>query len=222
MLDLPTGERRELLAGAAGPAERVFGLSPKPSPDLEFGEALHALYWLTVRLARRAPLVLAVDDGQWGDRESLAYLPYLVNRIAEEPVLVAVTVRAGEPGYRSGELEALRAGSAAVLRPRPLSAGGTAELIRRRVGERAGEAVAAQIHAAAAGNPFFVLELCRQLDHGAEPGHRVGSEQVGETAPEAVSLSVAARLARLPALASRVAEIVAILGPSMSVRRGPG
>ena len=51
---------RDLFAGAAGPAARLFEADERPRPAADAGfEALHSLYWLVVNLADRAPLLRA-------------------------------------------------------------------------------------------------------------------------------------------------------------------
>ena len=75
-------ERAELLAGAAGPATRLFGLAAAEDDaadallDPSFA-ILHGLYWLSANLGRRSPLLLCVDDVHWADQASLRFLNYL-------------------------------------------------------------------------------------------------------------------------------------------------
>ncbi|MEA2179967.1 MAG: hypothetical protein QOG77_3264, partial [Solirubrobacteraceae bacterium] len=81
-------ERAELLAGPAAPARAV--LHPAAEPGLPPTDAtgfavLHALHWVALRLAERAPTALLVDDAHWVDEPSLRFLAYLVGRIADEP-----------------------------------------------------------------------------------------------------------------------------------------
>src|ERR671910_838246 len=52
--------------------------------------ALHGLYWLTLNLAGERPLLLAVDNLQWGDRPSLRFLAYLTRRLEGVGALLAV------------------------------------------------------------------------------------------------------------------------------------
>ncbi|MCA1836067.1 MAG: AAA family ATPase [Actinobacteria bacterium] len=57
----PTVERDILLAGAARLAAPVLGIAARDgamAPDGGFFTGLHGLYWLTVNLAERAPLLL--------------------------------------------------------------------------------------------------------------------------------------------------------------------
>jgi predicted ATPase len=79
------GEREELLAGFA---------------------ILHALYWLVVRRAEGAPLLVVVDDGQWVDEPSLRFLVYLLGRLSDQPIALLVAARAGARG-EGGLLEQL-------------------------------------------------------------------------------------------------------------------
>jgi hypothetical protein len=62
---------------------------------------LHGLYWLTVGIAERAPLLLAVNDLQWADQPSLRFVAYLARRLEGLPVLLSLAVReprSGGPG----------------------------------------------------------------------------------------------------------------------------
>jgi hypothetical protein len=72
-------ERAEFLAGAAGHAARLFGLTVAQEdaagalldPSLAI---LHGLYWLSANLGRRSPLLLCADDIHWADQASLRFL----------------------------------------------------------------------------------------------------------------------------------------------------
>ena len=75
----------------------MFGSLGRASGDASFA-ALHGLYWLALNLAAERPLVLAIDDLHWCDRPSLRFLAYLARRLEGQPILVAATVRTGEPG----------------------------------------------------------------------------------------------------------------------------
>ena len=100
--------------------------------------ALHGLYWLTLNLAAERPLLLAVDDLHWCDRPSLRFLAYLARRLEGLPILVAATLRTGEPGDRPGAARRDRARPAAArVRPGPLlERRRVRELVRERLGAR--------------------------------------------------------------------------------------
>ena len=130
-------------AGAAGPAARLFAPATQPFPQLMGGfESLHSLYWLVVNLADRAPVLVAVDDCQWADRESLRFLAYLSQRV--EGVAVAVLLTGRPPESLSPEAETvwsqvLSRSSAVALNPRPLSESAAVALARERLGAGAAE-----------------------------------------------------------------------------------
>jgi hypothetical protein len=84
LLELPvlaaTGTAlRQLLAGPASAGAGALRLAGGAAPESEFA-ALHGLYWLCVNLAGSTPLLLTVDDLQWVDAPSLAWLAYFGGR----------------------------------------------------------------------------------------------------------------------------------------------
>jgi DNA-binding CsgD family transcriptional regulator len=181
--------------------------------------ALHGLYWLTVNLAERGPLLLAVDDAHWADPPSLRWLCYLAVRVEELPVLLAVTVREGEPGADLDFVGVVAAQSAAqVLRPAPLSEQASEHVIRAALGRRPDPEFARACQAAAGGNPFLLGELARDLARARVPPTAAQAARVREVRPEGIARNVAERLSRLPAEARELAAAVAVLGSRASLR----
>src|SRR6201999_3860480 len=118
--------REVAFAGAAEAARPVF--EGETSEGATFA-ILHGLYWLTLNVGAERPLVLAVDDLHWCDRPSLRFLAYLVPRLEGQPIILAATLRAAEPGTDPVLLgEIARDPVTMTIRPRPLSEGGTGEL----------------------------------------------------------------------------------------------
>jgi predicted ATPase len=213
-------ERAELLERPAAGVARLFGFDGT-EPDLpadEFGTQ-NALYWLCARLAERSPVLITIDDLQWSDTTSLRWLAYLVRRLEDMPILLALARRTDEP--RAGE--DLLAGIAAepvvrTIRPEPLSLDAVHELAREmfEAGPQGGFVRAC--HEAAGGNPLFTLQL---LDAVRAAGLRpvdIDADAVADLAPERVSQLVLDRLRRLSPDAIRVAEQVALLGTHAEVR----
>ena len=138
-------QRVELLRGSASSAASVFGEIPAIDPaeraDGSFA-VLHGLYWLTVNLAERQPVVLAVDDVQWCDTGSLRALAFLLRRLEGLPVLIAATLRTGEAHDDEPLLAELAEDLATIqVHPGPLTAEATAELVRDRLGDDAARLV---------------------------------------------------------------------------------
>jgi hypothetical protein len=100
LVQLPAPERRSIVRGAAQLAVGPLGLvvddvgRDRPGPDT--AAVLYGLYWLCSNLAQRAPVLICVDDFHWADPPSAHWLAYLIERVSDLPVLVAVGVRTGE------------------------------------------------------------------------------------------------------------------------------
>ena len=82
-------ERADVVSGQAALGAAVVNGGRYPG---EFS-AVHALYWLTARIAEHRPLALIVDDAQWADRATMRLCSYLAQRIEELPVALIVARR---------------------------------------------------------------------------------------------------------------------------------
>ncbi len=207
-------ETERLFAGAAGFAARLVG-DPGPTlapldGDADFG-ALHGLYWLTVNLADRGPLVLAVDDAQWADASSVRFLGYLSRRIEGLPVVLLVAGRASDPEGSGDWRELADDAAAEILRPHPLSAEGAAAVVRDRLGQEADQELCEACHRATGGNPLFLRELVAALRE-EEAGPATAAAAVSEVGPPAVGRFVLRRLERLGPAATALARALAVLG----------
>jgi len=197
VLSADARERRRLLAGPARAGAGALGLAAGAAPDSEFA-AVHGLYWLCVNLAGRGPLLVTVDDVQWVDGPSLAWLGYFGRRAAELPVLVAVGVREGDPHARASSVAAV-INDPAVHRIGllPLSADGVTELVRRDLGRAAGAGFCAACWELSGGNPLYVRELLAAARSEGLTGSADDVAALRAAAPTAVGTSVLARLARM-------------------------
>ena len=208
-------ERARILAGAAQLAEPLFagGYSTTAPRDPQgLYSLVHGLYWVTQNLADGGPLLLLVDDAQWGDEPSLRLLAYLAQRIADMPVALMAARRIGE---EPGEPPLLRELAGRPLARRlglsPLSPQAVARLVRAQLAA-ASDGFCAACGEATAGNPFFLEELLRTVTtEEVEPSDE-GAAQIRALAPDAVSRSILLRLSRLPPEATALARAVAVLG----------
>ncbi|MFC4150003.1 BTAD domain-containing putative transcriptional regulator [Micromonospora mangrovi] len=208
------------LSGAAVPARIVFDLAAhEPQQRAEDAFAvLHGLYWLTVNLCAERPLVLTVDDLQWCDTGSLRFLAYLVRRLEALPVLMVAALRTGEPHTDDALLTELAHDEATVrVRPAPLTAAGSADLVRRLLGESADARFVAACHRTTSGNPLLLRQLLHALQtEGVRPDD-THADTVAEIGSRAVSSNVLMRLARLPEAATATAQAVAVLGAAAAL-----
>ena len=114
-----------------------------------------------------APMMLVIDDGHWADRPSLEVISYLARRVSDVPMLIVLAFRPDVPGAASDLLTLIGDGRfTSSLTLRPLTAGGSAELMRRSAPAASIE-VCRRCHDAAHGNPWLVGELGHQIaSHG--------------------------------------------------------
>ncbi|MER5429164.1 BTAD domain-containing putative transcriptional regulator [Streptomyces sp. NPDC002588] len=212
--DAVAGAEDGLLTGAAA-AARVFdadaGLPGPPVPE-NFA-VLSGLCRVVTALAAGRPVLLCVDDLQWCDTASLHFLAHLAQRLDDQPVLIAVAVRTGEPAPDDTALTELTQDAAAVhVHPAPLGPEGVAALVRRSLGETAHDTFAEACHRTTAGNPLLLHLLLRAL---RAEDVRPRADQVGmvtELGSRAVTSLVLAQLSRLPPASATAARAVAVLG----------
>ncbi|ANP51050.1 DNA-binding CsgD family transcriptional regulator/DNA-binding transcriptional ArsR family regulator [Streptomyces griseochromogenes] len=163
----------------------------------------HDLYLALLRLSRRAPLALLVDDAQHADDLSQQWLAYLARRLHGVCIALAVATRtaSGAPGgVLTAELVACP--EFPRLHPLPLSEQGTAQYLTDRLGQGLGEGAAALCHKATGGNPALLDAVSEALSRTGTPPARITGEQ-------AVGVCDRALLRALPLLLNRHAPAVA-------------
>lgn len=166
-------------------------------------DRFHDLYLALLRLSRRTPLALLVDDAQHADDLSQQWLAYLARRLHGLPIALAVATRtaSGDPdGLLTAELVACP--EFPRLRPRPLSEQGAVHYLADRLGQALGDETAALCHAATGGNPAL-------LEAVAEALARTGTPPAQITRGQAVGICDRALLSALPCLLNRHAPAVA-------------
>lgn len=218
---LRTASETELtswMTGAAELAEPLFD----PQALLELREdsiypRLHGLYWLTANIASDRPLVFLVDDAQLSDRPSLAFLSFLATRIAELPVLLAMSIRTTE-SEQQGIVESLRLGPAArVLALGGLSVSGVEQMLREDIGAGVEEEFVSACLDVTAGNPFLLTELVREIRATGIEATAADASRVEFLAPQRVTDSVLNRLRAASSSAVALAQGLAILGDAATL-----
>ena len=211
--------RSGLLTGAAVGAAQVFDATytAVDAPTENLFTILHGLYWLTSNLASRGPLVIAVDDVQWCDTTSLRFLGYLSRRLEGLPVLLVATWRTGEQYVDDELLHELTVGPDAVtVQPAPLSAQGTAEVVRGRL-DGADDAFSSACFRTTSGNPLLLRQLLRALEAEGVRPDASHADTVRAIGSRAVSSMVMMRFRRMPEGNREVARAIAVLGDGASL-----
>ncbi len=211
------------LSGSAALAEPVFS---RDGATAETGDdsfsTLHGLYWMTVNLARDAPVLLAIDDLHWSDRPSLRYAVHLAPRLDGLSIVLLATIRpiGSEPASDGDLLRRLMADPAGgQLRPAPLSHVACAEVVRRRLSPTADPAFCLACHEMSRGNPFLLGALVDSLRAERAEATAEGVERVRRMTPDAVARSVLVRLATLPRGCQALVRAIAVLGAQAEFRR---
>jgi DNA-binding CsgD family transcriptional regulator len=208
-------ERERLYGGAAALAEAVFAAAPAAGPpdSAPAPAILHGLFWLTVNLAERSPLLVSVDDIHWADEPSLRFLIYLARRLEGLHVAVAVARRIGEDTTHAELTTALGLQAPPpVIRPRPLGEGAAESLVKTRLGDDAGPMLCAACYEATAGNPFLLTELIDELRRDGRPPSEISPDVVKRRGSERIAAIILMRIGRRGRAAAALARAIAVLG----------
>jgi hypothetical protein len=203
-----------VLGRVARIARAMVGSGSEVDPSLGRRQGFAALRELLARVAARRPLVVWIDDFQWGDLDSLALLRELC-RSPDPPALLLLLASRADAARASPDLHALRTSGLGLAPARqrtielaPLDRADAARLVRSVLGEGGeSEGVAERIADEAQCSPFLATELARHLaEHRRHGAPAEGYE------PPALGALVEARVRALPALAREVLELVAVAG----------
>ena len=136
-------------------------------------------------LAADTPVLVAVDDFQWLDRPSADALLFALRRLGDESIGVLLAVRGEARGLeRDLGADGLSVG--------PLAPAVLFQILKQRLGLELSPPQLAQLCEVTGGNPFFALEIGRQLSlTPPAPGHPL-------PVPGSLRETVGAGLARLP------------------------
>jgi hypothetical protein len=208
---VPDAEREDLLLfdDLLGIADPEVAL-PRIDPDAR-RRRLTALV-NAASLARQTPAVYVVEDAHWIDEVSESMVADFVAVIPQTHSLVLISYR---PEYRGALSRVPGAQSIALA---PLSDPETAALVSELLGpDSSVGGLTTMIVERAAGNPFFVEEMVRELaERGVLRGNRsayvsmVGAAEV--SVPATVQATIAARIDRLNPAAKRTLSAAAVVG----------
>ena len=197
---LPSPQRR--------PLEVALLRQDAAEGDLEPRAVGTGLTTLLGVLADQDPLMLAVDDAQWLDPASASCLAFALRRLDGRPVCLLAAVRIeGTAPRLAGPFAALE--SSLDPRPQrlhlgPLTVAATHQMFRQALGASFARPVLVRIHRAAGGNPFYALEIAREINRLGVP-----APGVPLAVPQDHRDLALLRVRRLPAATREVLAIVA-------------
>jgi class 3 adenylate cyclase/tetratricopeptide (TPR) repeat protein len=190
------------------------GLEPKQKQERIY----EALRDLLIRESEKHPLVLIIEDLHWIDKTSEEFLDYLVDWLANTPILLILLYRP-EYTHRWGSKS-----SYTNIRVDQLPLPTSAELVQSILGE--GQMVPELknlILGKAAGNPLFMEELTHSLlENGSiqrKEGHYVLSGKPSDIqVPDTVQGIIAARIDRLDESLKRIMHVASVIGREFAFR----
>jgi DNA-binding CsgD family transcriptional regulator len=175
----------------------AFGISDVATPDL-FLIALAALDLLS-ESARRAPVVVIVDDAQWLDRPTADALAFVGRRVESDAIFFLASLC---DGYECPLLEA----GLPELHLKGLDDESARDLLDTHLPELA-PSVRERLLTEAEGNPLALLELPLALDSSVRNGEAVLPSHLPVTAH--IEHAFAARAAELPSATRALLRIAA-------------
>lgn len=152
-------------------------------------------------LAGRSPTLLVLDDLQWCDGETLAWLELLLDLDPAAPLLVVATLRSEElddnPELVRFRRRLVGAGTLHELELRPLDVGASAELAASLLGRPLGADEAHRLQEETGGYPLYVVESTRQGPGASSRSRAVLDGRIAQLGPRALELAgVAAAVGR--------------------------
>jgi DNA-binding NarL/FixJ family response regulator len=174
-----------------------------------------ALTALLADLGDQAPLLVAVDDGQWLDPPSANALAFALHRLDDRAVRLLLAFRV--ESLPEAHSHVLAAFESALGRERmqhmavgPLSVGAIHGVFVQVLGKSVTRPMLVRIHQASGGNPFYALEIASEIQ-------RLGPLPPGQPLPVPLDRRELAllRLRRLPPATREVlARVAAMSRPS--------
>ncbi|MDT5092766.1 MAG: hypothetical protein QOH60_2129 [Mycobacterium sp.] len=190
--------------------------TPLPAIDPEARRRRLSAFVKAAALARDEPAVYIVEDAHWIDKVSESMIADLLTVIPQTRSVVVVTYR---PEYR-GVLA--RTPDAQTISLAPLSHSDSAKLTTELLGRHSSVGqLAPTIVERAAGNPFFVQEIVRDLmERNVLQGNRGALTFSGDgtavTVPATLQATIAARIDRLEPSAKRALSTASVIGSRFS------
>jgi adenylate cyclase len=162
--------------------------------------------------ARREPVLYVIEDVHWIDDVSESMFSDFLAALAQTHSLVLITYR---PEYQGALVNVTGAQTISLT---PLTDAETNELLAELLGPDVSvAAIKTTVAGHAAGNPFFIQEMVRELgERGVLEGDRGGyacrTDLAEVSVPATVQATIAARIDRLGGTAKRTLNAAAVIG----------
>ncbi len=204
----PVMSRMEAFQAAPRQESSSKAGSPE-SPTVVLRQASVALRDLLARLGDQHPVVLIIDDLQWGDSDSSGLIREILSPPDPPALLLVVAYRSEEASSSPALIELLSAPTGATSRDVALRSLGQTEaesLALRLIGPQVTGApmIASRIARYSGGNPFFIGELAQHI--------RIDDTDPAGSADVNLFSFIVQRMTALSPEVRRVVEILALAG----------
>jgi DNA-binding SARP family transcriptional activator len=208
------GSRAADLEPIAPGLSELTGSPGEAVPQSRRYRLYEAVAGLLDELSAETPVLVLIDDLQWADQTTAAILRYAMEARPEMRALVLATQRPADVPATGPTAEALqRLSQGQYVERLPLfglSDSEIAELAQGLSGRKLAGELVRGIRAETAGNPFFVLEVVRDLSDSDSTASVLSLARA--EVPERVRDVVNLRLARLDEATVRLLTVAAVIG----------
>jgi len=210
--DIRHGVVSQLAAGLAGPHPLPSLGAAQDSPRT----LVSSLCAEFLAYARRRPLVVAVDDVQWADEDSLEWLRAMARRVHQAPMLlVQATTAAEHPTGSDRWLADPRPEAARVLRLQPLRERGVHRLIASRYAGPVDSSFVVGATEASGGSPAVLRAVLNHFEHASLPPLAEHVPEFAARAAEVIGDRETDAVAALPDDALALLRAIALCGDSL-------
>ncbi|MFO0758435.1 MAG: protein kinase [Byssovorax sp.] len=193
------------IAGVPFPADESAPLAAAREDAVLMGDQTRrALEDLLLAECAAAPVVLVLEDLQWGDLSTVRAVDALLRNLAAQPLFVLATARPEALHIFPGLWEKR---NPEIIRASALTSKAATKLVRDVLGPEASEALVERIVARAGGHPLHLEEIIRAVAEGG-----------GDVLPDTVLAMVQARVEALPPEARRALRAAAVFGRASWLR----
>jgi DNA-binding CsgD family transcriptional regulator/tetratricopeptide (TPR) repeat protein len=209
---LPFGLMSQAIHALGGGEALAPLAADRPPADIRAACFFGVRDWLQRQAAR--PILFALDDLHWADRDSLGLFHFLCRRVESQPVAVVATMRPW-PAEASRAASRLGVGHFPVVVQRlaPLSLEGAGAMLAARLGNAVDEATVRSAWLLCAGNPLLLEQVVGAMSQGLEvlraDQPAGGADDAARAVPDELLL---ARFAGLPDGALSCARAASVLG----------
>ena len=230
----PDRLREEMGEGASDIAEMVPELhdllpglerpSTSHTPEAARFRLFRSVAQFLSRASEAAPMILILEDLHWADRPSLLLLEFIVQELAESPVLLIGTYRDVELNRRHplgrtlAELNRQQHFFRMTLRG--LEPAEVGQIIALASGREPSSGLVDSLYMQTEGNPLFVTEMVNLLlDEGAlSEGAADADSILRGRIPEGVREAIGRRLDRLSVVANTVLRVASVMGREFTIQ----